>query len=78
MPHQLISDFNTTCANTFLGKRDCLGKTLANTQLYLFLTGLLQRYQFTSVEKRLEDIDISPIIGFTTVAPHFKLIVTER
>jgi len=61
-----------------IGKRDCLGKTLANTQLYLLLTGLLQRYTFSSVEKRLENINTTPIIGFTTVAPHFKLIVNER
>ena len=61
-----------------LGKRDCLGKTLAINQTYLFFSGMLQNFRFRSIEENLGNIDIEPIVGFTMMAPPFKLIVTER
>merc|ERR1719204_1591469 len=48
------------------GKRDCLGKTLAASQLFIFLSGLLADFKFRSTdEDHLEKLDLKPNVGFT-------------
>jgi cytochrome P450 len=36
----------------FSGKRDCLGKSLALTELYLFFAALMQRYDFRWIDEK--------------------------
>ena len=60
----------------FPGKRDCLGKSLALTELFLFFASLMQRYTFTTT-KNPKDLDISPIVGLTQSPPSVDVIITK-
>ncbi|XP_051899997.1 uncharacterized protein LOC127586235 [Pristis pectinata] len=51
------------------GKRMCLGESLARTELFLFLTTLLQNFVFKPVID-CKDIDISPVASGILVVPH--------
>ena len=53
-----------------VGKRDCLGKSLALTEFFLFFACLLQRYSFQSTEK---DVDINPHVAFTQSPKPFQV-----
>ncbi|TRY61580.1 hypothetical protein TCAL_01476 [Tigriopus californicus] len=59
------------------GKRDCLGKTLAIAELFLFLTGLIQTYQFLpSSEGSLPSLEC--VYGFTRHPQKFSLQFKKR
>ena len=60
------------------GKRDCLGQSLAKEQLFLFFTGLLQRYRFRSPLKDMKDLSIEPQLAFTLMAKPFEVILERR
>ena len=63
-----------------VGKRDCIGKTLAEKQLFIFVTGLLQQFHFRPVPGTAlpSYIDIFPRIAMLRTAPDFKVILTKR
>ena len=67
-----------TDGNFFAGKRDCLGKSLAQTQFYLFLTGILHQFKFKSPLENLEDVSLKPNYGFTMSTQPFEVIAEER
>ena len=58
-----------------LGKRRCLGKTLAQVELFLFLSGLLQAFEFSFPE---EVPNLKPTVGFVLGCPDYKIVVKER
>ncbi len=69
---------NDRCIPFLIGKRYCLGQNLAQHELFLFLTGLLQKFSFRT---HLEDpsmVDINPIVGFMHQCPDFRVIMSER
>merc|ERR1711997_750861 len=44
-----------------IGKRQCLGETLAKTELFIFFTGLVQQFEFLpEVEGQLPSEDFTP------------------
>jgi hypothetical protein len=63
-----------------LGKRDWIGQTLAEKQLFLFVTGLLQQFQFRPVPGTAlpSYIDIFPRFSMLRSAPEYKVILTNR
>lgn len=61
-----------------IGKRVCLGEGLARMEIFLFLTYLLQKFDF-NCDKDPEDIDVSPIPNQGAFAPQpYHISVTLR
>ena len=59
----------------FSGKRDCLGKSLALTELFLFFASLMQRYNFTTTNS--QQLDLTPNIQVTQLPPQTEVIITR-
>ncbi|XP_065276807.1 cytochrome P450 2A13-like isoform X1 [Emys orbicularis] len=61
-----------------IGKRYCFGEMLATTELFLFLSSILQNFRFRSpVEPK--DIDISPkLVGFATLPRSYEMCLVPR
>ncbi|XP_070836475.1 cytochrome P450 2K1-like isoform X1 [Chaetodon trifascialis] len=61
------------------GRRVCLGESLAKMELFLLFTSLLQRFRFTPPPGvTVEELDLSPVVGFIlSPAPH-KLCAVSR
>ena len=59
-----------------IGKRDCLGKSLALIEFFLFFASLMQNYKFKSVidEKFL---DLEPHVQFTQSPKPFEVIISK-
>ena len=60
-----------------VGKRQCLGETLAKTELFLFFTGLLQQYRFQSEREGLRPTEES-VTGVTSLPKPYKVTLTNR
>ena len=60
-----------------IGKRNCMGKTLALTELYLFLSALLQRFSF-SFPNDHNPKQIEHEVGFILTCPNYPIILNER
>jgi len=61
-----------------IGKRDCLGRSLALSELFLFFAALMQRYNFKSVHEDLSMIDIDPVVMFTQTPKPFEVILNKN
>merc|ERR1712059_219450 len=60
-----------------IGKRQCLGETLAKVELFLFFCGILQQFQLCpEVEGELPTDDYNP--GITILPKPFKLRLSKR
>ena len=66
------------CIPFLIGKRYCLGQQLAHHQLFLFLTGLLQHFTFSTPLPSPELVNIEPIVGFLHQCPAYEVILTRR
>lgn len=60
-----------------IGKRDCLGKSLALAELFLFFATLMQRYGFKSVHEDTNLIDLEPVCNFTQCPKPFDVIISK-
>ena len=60
-----------------IGKRDCLGKSLALIEFFLFFANLMQNYKFESVV-RIEDLDLEPHVMFTQSPKPFEVIISKH
>ncbi len=56
------------------GSRVCIGSTLAQNELYLFLSAFLQRFKFSNPTPD----EIEPIAGFVLGCPDFQMNIEER
>ena len=60
-----------------IGKRQCLGETLAKSELFIFFAGLLQHFKIEE-----EDPGVIPsdnyIVGATTLPEPFKIRLVKR
>ena len=60
-----------------LGKRRCLGETLARIELYMFFTGILSRFNVVKANAG-EVLETEPIYGNTLSPKPYKLKFVER
>jgi len=66
------------CIPFLIGKRYCLGQQLAQHELFLFLTGLLQSLSFSTPLKDPSLVNIEPVVGFMHSCPDYNVIVQTR
>ena len=60
-----------------IGKRQCLGETLAKTELFLFFTGLVHQYKFLPEdEKNIPSEDC--VFGITLLPKPFNVKLLNR
>ena len=69
---------NERCIPFLIGKRYCLGQNLAQHELFLFLTGLLQKLSFRTHLDSCDQVDTQPIVGFMHQCPDYRVIMQER
>ena len=69
---------NERCIPFLIGKRYCLGQNLAHHELFLFLTGLLQKLSFFTALADPALVNIQPEIGFMHQCPQFHVIMEQR
>nr|XP_056705940.1 cytochrome P450 2C26-like [Euleptes europaea] len=71
--HFLDKDGNFFTREAFIpfsaGQRLCIGENLAKTELFLFITNLLQAFRF-QLPETVKDVDTRPVIGGFAVQPH--------
>ncbi|XP_070609878.1 cytochrome P450 2J6-like [Erythrolamprus reginae] len=79
--HFLDKDGNFTCREAFIpfsmGHRACLGENLAKTEIFLFLSNLLQRFNFHLADGS-KDIKLDPIWGGTLKPHSFDICAIPR
>lgn len=62
-----------------LGKRICIGESLAKTQMFVFVTELLKRFTFTVPEEfATQDLNFRPPQGTLRFAEPFHLVATPK
>ena len=64
-----------------IGKRFCLGQSLAEKEYFLFFTGLMQKFEFSPVKGQpLPGIGIDSGIQVGTIrsAPLYEVVLTAR
>ena len=61
-----------------LGKRNCPGKTLADTEIFLFIASFVQRFKFSFPSDIKVPEVIEPEVGFILVCPSYDIIIEER
>ena len=65
------------CIPFMIGKRFCIGQSLAQIQLFLFFAGTLQKFQFQAPDGP-EKVSTEPIVGFLHHCPSYDVLISER
>ena len=60
-----------------LGKRRCLGETLARVELYMFFTALLSRFNLVKANEE-DQLSDEPIMGSTQSPKPYKMRFVSR
>ena len=66
------------CIPFLVGKRYCLGQQLAQHELFLFLTGLLQSLCFSTSLSCPSMVSIEPVVGFMHSCPDYTVKIAAR
>ena len=61
-----------------IGKRSCPGKTLADTEIFLFVAAFIQRFEFSFPKGFQPPDEIEPEVGFVLVCPPYDIVIEER
>jgi len=70
-PHEKLVPFG-------IGKRSCPGKTLADTEIFLFVAAFVQRFQFSFPEEFQPPDEIEPEVGFVLCCPPYDMVIEEH
>ena len=70
-PHEKLVPFG-------IGKRSCPGKTLADTEIFLFVAAFIQRFQFSFPTGYQPPAEIKHEVGFVLVCPPYDIVIDER
>ena len=65
------------CIPFMLGKRFCIGQSLAQIQLFLFFAGMLHKFNFKAPTSS-EEVSIEPIVGFLHSCPSYDVVIEQR
>lgn len=81
--HFLDADGNFLKKDAFYpfskGRRVCAGESLARMELFLFITGMLQKFTFTPPPGvSTEDLDLTPEVVFTMRTKSYRVCATPR
>ena len=60
-----------------IGKRQCLGETLARDTIFLYFTNILHRFEIFLAEES-KDVTLEPVVSFILRPQDFKVILKER
>ena len=60
-----------------LGRRYCLGETLAKAELFIIITRLLQKFKFEKSEEHPRPTD-EPVFGFILAPKPFHAVAIPR
>ena len=60
-----------------VGKRQCLGETLAKNELFLFFTAMLQHYNFSPESSENLPVE-EAMFGITCLPKPYKAVLTKR
>jgi cytochrome P450 len=66
------------CIPFMIGKRFCPGQMLAQHQLFLFLTGLLQQFSFLAPCGDCTKVNTEAEVGFMQICPDYNVIIESR
>ena len=69
-PHEKLVPFG-------IGKRSCPGKTLADTEIFLFVAAFVQRFKFSFPGKFQPPDEIEPEVGFVLCCPPYDMVIEE-
>ncbi|KAF7284636.1 hypothetical protein GWI33_021825 [Rhynchophorus ferrugineus] len=80
IPERFLSNGEVHIPDNFypfgLGKRKCMGESLAKANIFLFTTSLLQKYNFHLLQESPPDMEI--VDGVTPAPVHYKAKITRR
>lgn len=67
------------CLSYFIGKRSCIGESLAKMELLIFLTSLIQRFKFESPEDgSLSMATVDGVFGVVHAPKPYKIVAKPR
>ena len=69
-PHEKLVPFG-------IGKRSCPGKTLADTEIFLFVAAFVQRFKFSFPGEFQPPDEIKPEVGFVLCCPPYDMVIEE-
>ena len=70
-PHEKLVPFG-------IGKRSCPGKTLADTEIFLFVAAFVQHFQFSFPDEFQPPDEIEPEVGFVLCCPPYDMVIEEH
>ena len=65
------------CIPFMMGKRFCIGQTLALKQLFLFFAGVLNRFELQAPGGP-DSVNTDPVVGFIHSCPAYDVIIKRR
>ena len=62
----------------FQGKRKCLGESIAESEIFTFLAGMIQKYQLLPVQPGHKYEINKPVLGLGLLPQQYEILVKRR